>query len=244
MTNAIPWIEINYADPTSVDNALMGCVYWSAAVTHVCISVDPANVVKLPELRSRLPRALTLVPGIKTSPILIPAGLDNPDGWKHLAQAVHDAGALVVVLENESAIDAYLGGAKLDWDKLRAGLALLPQDVTVWWYPTLAGSGEQLQRRIRLCLAVQDALGQRVRFIDHATYWSPTSSESAGTQVCTGELDGLARLPVVPLLYCHNDATWPLAQLRAGVEKTAADVAIVYPGWRRWVDAARAFAGR
>jgi hypothetical protein len=151
------------------------------------------------------------------------------------------AGASQVVLEHESALAPYWRGqAQLDADRLRASVQQLPADVHIIWYPGMVGESERNQEIAAQILTAANTLG-RVRFLDHSLA-SPKSPTYRWSQRAKARLDQIASLPPIPLLYFgtmdSGRAYWPYDQAPAVVSRVQSAEVIVYPGARRWVEAA------
>lgn len=240
----IPWIEVYPPHGEDTLDALAALPVWARSCKRAIVSTDPAQVELYVELERLRPAGLSIIPGLKTSPILIPSGFDSPEGWAKIWDTARLACALtgnpLIVLEHESAIAAYLkGDATLDWRRLRQALRQAPADLEVWWYPSMAGAGETLARYLRLALAVQEALGERVRFLDHAALFGPRHVGTPATLACVGELEGAAARPVIPMIYTHA-AGWPVERIGEALDHVSGELAVVYPGRSNWMAAARA----
>jgi len=178
----LPWVEAS-DDPRRLDDLVDGLAAWRGVADGVIVSVDPGQIALLRRVQDRSP-GVRIIPGLKTSPILRRSGLDNPNGWARLAEAIRGAfaatGSRRILLEHESSIEDYLEGrVTVDFERLRAGLRQLPTDVELIWYPSVSGTEGRLERATRLCREVQ-AVCRNVRFVDHATLGSETARLQSG----------------------------------------------------------------
>ncbi len=237
----IPWLELGPGQE-ALDNAAHGLLVWRLVADAAIISVGPEDAPRLRRLHARI-ADIRIIPGLKTSPILIPAGFDSVAGWQKIAQAVRTlceaTGEKTIVFEHESAIKSYIDGRYvMNWGQLGAGLRLLPVDYAILWYPSAAMDGEILARYVRLAETVGEL--PNVRFIDHASFYAPKFVGAAGTLNAVRQLEAVARHPPVRLVYCCGPDFWPYERVPEALRQIHEDTAIVYPGATRWVEAARA----
>ncbi len=239
----VPWIEVNPRDRESVRGALEGLELWSRGTDTAIASVAPviSDGAFFDVVKRRLP-GLRIIPGIKTSGLLIPKGLDSVAAWREIGVVARDfcerTGSQSYLLENESAVHAYYSGQyNMNWERFREGLRELPREYTVIWYPTVGGKDEALDRAVKLCQAVQNEC--TVRFTDHASFFSPGVVGTPGTLNAVRPLEALAKSLPVPLIYCCGETFWPYDRVPEALGMVRSDTAIIYPGAKRWVQAAR-----
>jgi len=245
-TKIVLWIEVNTRSDSALDDAVDGLTAWSKLTDTMIVSVDAGRVGFYKSLKERLPD-LTIIPGIKTSPVLGHRGFDSVEKWKVLADDVSDAckmtGSEFFVFENEKALEAYYKGkCALDFEKLAEALGQLPRHVKYLWYPSAAGAGETLERYIKLDRVVEKALD--VRFLDHATLYSPRSHGQPATTRAVTPLEALAKEKTIPLIYCCGERWWPYERIPEALTLAAGKWgkhrwSVVYPGQGRWIDSAR-----
>ncbi len=244
LPKVIPWLELG-PGREAVDRAAHGLLVWRLITDTAIVSIGPEDIRTLGRFHERYPD-LHLVPGLKTSGILTDRGFDALDGWQRIARLVQTlmavTGENTVVLEHESALKAYLDGQyPMNWDRLRAGLRLLPRPCNVWWYPSAGMDGVILDRYIRLCEVVVAELPD-VRFIDHASFHAPRFTGQPGTLNAVRRLETAARRPPLRLIYCCGPEYWPFERVPEALRQVGEGEAIVYPGATRWVEAAQALA--
>lgn len=238
----VPWLELG-PDRRLIDQAVEGLLAWQKITDTAIVSVDPAGVRLYRQLRERVP-GMRIIPGLKTSPVLVPAGFDSPEGWRRIATAAAEArkltGSKVLLLENESAIQKYIDGKQpLDLKRLRTALNELPSDGTILWYPSAAMNGEILNRYLRMCRVAAEL--PNLIFVDHAMLYGPRAAKAPGTRRVVQALRELARKekPPVPLIYCCGGDTWPKERVLEAIRMSESDWMIIYPGQNRWVETAR-----
>ena len=188
---------------------------------------------------------MTIIPGLKTSPVFGRHDFDDAALWPLYAEQVDAAcratGQSRFYVENETSLEAYYAGEEeIDFDLLRQGLAELPADIEYYWYPSVAGGGETLARYVQLCAVVDEVLN--VRFIDHATLNTPESPSAFGVLYAVAQLEAAATQPTIPQIYC-TEGKWPLedipeALLYVGPKWGEDAWAIIYPGLTNWQSAA------
>ncbi len=241
----IPWMELA-SGREAFDQTAQGLLVWRLITDTAIVSIGPEEIRPLARLRERYPD-LHIIPGLKTSGILGQhGGFDALEGWTRIARLVQSlaevTGEQTVILEHESAIKAYIDGQyAMDWDRLRAGLRLLPRACQIWWYPSAGGAGETLERYIRLCEAVVAELPE-VRFIDHASLHAPQFAGQPGTVNVASRLAAAARRPPVRMIYCCGPKYWPYDRVPEALRQVQESEAVLYPGAARWVEAAQALA--
>lgn len=242
----VPWIEVRPRNPGSVEGAIEGLRNWQRVTDTAIVGVGPFQLQVLLEFRRLFPD-MKIIPGITTSEILTPAGFDSINGWARVARAVNEAcritASRVYVLENEGALAKYVAGEyAMHWERLAEGLRQLPAGKELWCYPSIAGQDEVLARYVRLCQAVQEVC--EVRFIDHSSIAEPQYVGKPATLRQMQSLDGVAREPLIPLVYLMRDRDrwWPLERMAEAVRLAKTDVVILYPGAKAWVAASQAAA--
>ena len=236
-----PWIEVAGTVPGSLESAVDGLVLWRQITDTAIISVGPNDTASLAAVQKRV-SGMKFIPGVKTSPSLKPRGFDSIEGWRQIAQAVRTVaeitGSRTVLLENETSLEPFIKGEyPMNWEQLQAGLRQLPREYTILWYPSVAGGGEVLERYVRLCQAVQAVCD--VQFVDHATLYAPATHTDAGTINAIKRLKEVAHKPPIELVYCYGEHWWPLEQVPEALRLVHGDAAIIYPGAKRWVEAAK-----
>ena len=245
-TRVVPWLELGLCDYCEVERTVEGLRAWRAVTDTVILSVDAARALVLREIRQRVPE-LHYIPGLKTSPILVPTGFDSVDGWRQVAISVQElreiTGSRFVLFEHESAIRRYVAGEQpIDMDKLVIALRELPQEMTYLWYPSAAMSGDVLDRYLALARAAESL--PSVAFIDHASFLAPRFTGTPGTVACVQALQAVASKRLVPKIHCAGQDYYLYAQVPGVLTQADAEWVIVYPGSVRWTDLARDLATR
>lgn len=237
----LPWVEAS-DDPRRLDDLVDGLAAWRGVADAAIVSVDPGQLALLRRIQDRS-AGVRIIPGLKTSPILRRSGLDNPNGWARLAEAIRAAcaatGSRAILLEHESSIEDYLEGrASVDFERLRTGLRQLPADVELIWYPSVSGTEGRLERATRLCREVQ-AVCRNVRFVDHATLGAETARLQSGLPRLQAALKSAATAPPIEMVYCMNERYWRDERVPEAIRIATSDTVIIYPGAQRWKEASR-----
>lgn len=248
----IPWIEVNIFDARRMDNAVAGLKIWARITDTVIVSTEPRGGALYGRLHSQVPK-LHIIPGLKTSPILSRAGFDSPKGWARISKLVRamceTCETKRIVLENESAIRSYIQGeSSIDFPRLREGLRLLPKDIEIIWYPAAAGTGEKLDRYVKLLKAVEGSC--KVRFVELCYSGGPRFFQSRGAARLKARVDGVKSRSTLPLVYLDDKGKYwtsrEVADALPHFERLWGPEAqvIVYPGEKNWVGAAQSLVGQ
>lgn len=248
----IPWVEDNYAQYD--DRVVEGLRIWRKVADTAIVSTMPGRAALYPKLRERVP-GMRIIPGLKTMDLL--PRFDSVKGWRRVAEEVSAilaaGGERVVLLENEVAIKAFVDGAQpLNLDRLRQGLALLPGDVAYLWYPSIYGHEQDKRSRCaEVCRVVAETL-LNVRLLDQRYQGRRAVSDRARI-AADAILKSISRRPTLPMLYFygseHSYTFWRDEQVHEAlgyVRKDWGDEAdvVLYPGLKRWVEAARSLSQR
>jgi hypothetical protein len=240
----IPWIEVNSFDGAGIETCIEGLRLWKSVTDTVIVSTMPDHAVLFRRLKERVPD-LHIIAGLKTYPLL--NRFDSKEGWQAVARNVaaflEATGESRILLENETALKVYTKGDEvLDLAGVRSGLALLPRDVRVIWYPAVHGQDERTQRRLEaLCRVVAEQCD--VQFVDLSLdgprrlndEWAPRARRT---------LKSLSRHSTIPILYCYgDDRWWRDEQIPQALRRIEDDAAILYPGAKRWLEAAHSLTG-
>lgn len=244
----VPWLELNVDEATTVEYAIKGLINWTAVTDTAIVSSEPRLTGQYLLLKQRVP-GMRIIPGLKTSPVLGTSDFASVAGWNRIGQVVRDMLAVTeddtIIFEHETAMKSYLDGAyEIDMDQMREALRQLPQDVHYLWYPSVASSGDMLYRYLRICSVAEEIL-PNVQFVDHASVSWPNMFGGSGATNLATALGAIARQPTVPLIYSMNrspywmDADIPTAMGHVRTGWGEDSWAILYPGYKHWVDAAR-----
>ncbi len=237
----IPWIEVNAGTTRAIDSAAAGLRRWMDVTDTAIVSTVRGGARIYPMLRDRVP-GMRIIPGLKTNDLL--KRFDSKKGWTAVVreiQAIRAAGGEdTVLLENESAIRAYLDGAyEIDAGLLKESLELIPKDLRIIWYPGVVGESEATQDRAELlCRAAQATLD--VRFTD-LSFSSPAAVRYRWSRLGRQRLERLAKAPLIPLLYFYGPGSkwWQDEQFHEALDHCGDNWVIIYPGAKRWRQAAR-----
>jgi len=253
----IPWVELNKATPANVDSVVAGLVQWRVVTDRAFVSVVPGNASVYHELKKRVPD-MRILPGLKTNDLL--SQFDDVDGWgrigKEMTAILSGSGEDHIVLENESAIRAYLEGKQpIHLPELRKGLQSLPPNVHVIWYPSIVGESEEMQARAAaVCRIAVEVLS--VRFVDLSAS-GPKTLQSKWARLAKQQLSLISDRPVVPMLYFYGPGSrwWQDDQIGGALAAATTDFRdsvkqdalaehwiILYPGAKRWHEAAASIA--
>ena len=223
--------------------AVQGIEIWQQLTDTVIVTVPANEVAVYRRLRLVFPK-LHIIPSLWPVPILTCEHYDTPKVWETLADAARvacaETGSDMYLIDNEASLQCYQQG-KVDfhWPSLVDGLRKLPRDKLLLWYPWPAGTDE---RTAELCRIVQ--ANCNVRFLDPGLS-TPDSREQGGMKVLMEQLRGIGRLPTIPMIYNYTgEQYWPDERVPEALRQVDADMAIVYPGMRRWVESARALCAR
>lgn len=240
----IPWVELNTSNPSTVDTVVEGLLAWQKITDTAIVSTVPGKESLYRVLRRRVPE-MRIIPGIKTTSLL--SRFDSVRGWEKISRSVRDALKYAseneIVLENETAfLRVRRGEETVNLRRLRQGLKTLPAGIKVIWYPGIAGVNEAMLKRYEdVCKVVADVLD--VRFVDfsfdghkaRANPWRKKAQEL---------LNALSEHATIPILYCYGiDRWWRDEQLLDVLRSVTKDEVILYPGIKRWSQAARSISG-
>ena len=238
----IPWVEsTNSRKSIKVDDLVDGLVVWSKITDTAIVSTSPGGESLYPVLLARVP-GITIIPGVKTHELL--PRFDSVTGWKAVARQVtavlKAAGGKRVLLENETACKKYFNGEQeIDLDRLREGLRQLPAGIEVIWYPSITGAGErQRQRCERVCRIAAEVLD--VLFVNLSMN-SPKALRHKASHRGKQRLDKIAKKPTIPMMYCYGPGSrwWMDEDIPGALKHVMGGRVILYPGGKRWPQAAR-----
>lgn len=240
----IPWIELNYLEPRFIEPVIAGCRSWATVSDTVCITGNGPYVRETYELLTRRLPGLKIIPGVKTSggDQSLLKRFDDVAGWRHVAAAVRTACALTgsrrCVLENETAIGAYLDGrVPLDPNALAEGLRQLPPEIEYIWCPGHVGGYDRLQRAATLVRIAQANLAHLTLVALRYQQANWTDGRAHPVRKKQLDLDAATGLPVIPIGFFEgrpND--WSAVQVLEFARLAAADAreVFVYPGGKQW----------
>jgi hypothetical protein len=242
----LPWVEDNYAGYD--ERVIEGLKIWSRVTDTAIVSTMPGRAELYRKLRQRVP-GMHIIPGIKTR-TLLPV-FDSVEGWRRVAEEVaavsSAAGERVVLLENETAIRPYRRGEqKISLDRLRDALAQLPKGIGIIWYPSIHSPRNPVHDRYEnVCRVVAEVCD--VRFTDRSTQ-SPAALHEPWRREVRRTLERLSSKPTLPLLYAYAQRSSTVYWLDQQIPEALAYVRrewgedaelIIYPGMKRWGEAAR-----
>jgi hypothetical protein len=242
----VPWIELNsVGDDEALESAVTGLKVWQRVTDTAIVSTIPGKAEIYSRLRERLPE-LNIIPGIKTSERLGTDDFDNVDAWKLIASDVSEvaeaAGQDRVILESESALLGYFDGEwSIDFDQLAIGLAYLPPDIEILWYPSIVSKGQEREdRSAAVCELVEEVCS--VQFVDLG--WdAPDSPDSPLRKAARERLDRIADNVTLPITYfgtLSGYEYWRYDQIFEVMDYLSHPEMIIYPGDAYWIDAADA----
>lgn len=220
--NVLPWVEASVYAPGSYENWLEGAKRWEM------LGMQGILLVTSPFERTLFKRAqydvrhLTVVPGLKTNPVL--SGKPPLAGWLEFGQAARDiarrTGSNVIVLDNETLFGpAYSGSTSFNWLDHQTGLtrmAGLVPDLEFWVYPGVRGLGSERETSIRLVRLFTDA-PLNCRVLDTVSFWGPGADRDPETAVSRNKLEAVCPRPPIPMIYCFS--------------RTSAGGAVSWPAW-------------
>jgi len=260
-----PWGECNWPDaltnttdpnsPTFFEHTVEGLKVWNSVTDTAIVTTMPGKADLYPRLRQAVP-GMRIIPSLKTLELLAD-GFESGDGWARVADEVAaiiqlTPNAEQVLLENEEAVRPFIKGDQMsDIARLGAGLLQLPDDMVYLWYPSIWGNEAEQGRCAEVCRVVEDVL-PNVRFIDQRFQGQPAVTDPSRA-AADRRLMKIAKSPTLRMAYFygpdHPHMFWrddqihqALLQLRSG--RTGPAEAVIYPGWRRWVEAAIALTER
>ncbi len=248
----IPWVEVNFP-PRYVEDAVEGLRIWRKVTDTAIVSTMPGRADLYRELRKRVPD-MHIIPGLKTMDLL--KRFDSVGGWrivaKELAAIRAASGERVILLDNEIAMKPYIDGVQpVNLDRLRTGLSKLPRDIDYLWYPSIFGKDDKQRRNAEVCRVVEEVL-KDVRFLDQR-YQGIRAVTDRARIAADKRLKAIARKPTLPMLYFYGSdgryVWWKDEQVHEALEHIrrewgdSADV-VIYPGVKRWVEAASSISRR
>jgi hypothetical protein len=241
----VPWLEMGFCEQDEIDRAVAGLQIWRRVTNTACITSGVNQAFVYPILHEAMP-GMRIIPGIKTSYRTIGRGLDSVEAWQLIAQDIATVAAISgeseIVLENESAYQDYLhGNYTMNWDQFRQGLAYLPQDVVVIWYPAVAVSTDsaKVARTVTLCQAVQDVIAPRLVSSSYGDPDWPVFPPSTYARQVEDEMSTRPLFPVIHLGW-QGWQYWPYDETPIVIEQmNGRPDAFFYPGQAQWLDAAQ-----
>jgi hypothetical protein len=240
---AIPWVECNTEQKSVVDRIVAGLLIWQEVADTAIVSTSPGHAALYATLRQRVP-GMRIIPGLKTRKHL-ESQFDSASGWKLVLKEVRQimdiSGDTSMVLENETAMKAYINGKQtVDLTALRKCLKFLPRDLEYLWYPSIFGNPDQQIKNKVVCQVVEWALSD-VRFLDQR-YQSEQAVKSASRIAADKQLQAIVSKPTLLMAYfygpAHHRRWWDDEQLPAVLELAGREL-VVYPGQKRWPEASR-----
>lgn len=246
----IPWVEENHDDPESLEQVVIGLRVWHNVTDRAIVTTAP-GVRIYDELCARVP-GMQIIPGLKTNELL-PHRFDYVEGWAsiaaELAVMAEATGSKIVVLENESAVEKYrLGHQNVNWAQFRKCLAQLPRDLTIWLYPPMGGENDDEQDRMgSLSGEVADQC-INVALLDYQSCGGPRGLTYSWSIKGRKKLDEIVRrvpgASILRMLYFYGPGSkyWMDGQILEALGAVGDDEVIIYPGAKRWVEAAKEFA--
>jgi len=259
----IPWVECNWpdapvdkGDPSSkpiLDHVIEGLLIWQRVTDTAIVSIMPGQTRLYHTLHSRVP-GMRIIPGLKTMTLL--DRLDSESGWQAIANEVlaiaAATGERVVLLENEKAVYPFIRDKRaLDTNRLRKALDRLPKDMDYLWYPSIFGKEAEQKRGAEVCRAVEDALVS-VRFLDQRFQGKRAVTDPARI-AADRLLRAIAGRPTLRMVYFygpeHPIVWWRDDQIDEALGECSrapggSTEVVVYPGLKRWVDAAKSLLDR
>lgn len=240
----VPWVESTQSRKSiKIDELVGGLRTWSKITDTAIVSTSPGGESLYAVLLERV-AGITIIPGVKTKDLL--PRFDSVEGWRavarHVALVSKLAGDKRVALENETAFKPYINGEyEIDLGRFRRALGQLPADVEIIWYPSMVGGTTQTQRRAEVvCEVVADVLQERVTFTDLSIN-GPKAVQNGWAKKGRRTLDRIADKPLIPILYCYGPGSrwWMDEELPGALKHVQGGRVILYPGGKRWPQAAR-----
>lgn len=236
----VPWIEVNNSKQRTIDHAVEGLLIWQKITDTAIVSTVPGHEKIYREFKKHVP-GMRIIPGMKTYTLL--DQFDSIEGWREIARhvetALKESGEKEIVMENETAIRLYRRGeSHIDLDRFRQGIELLPKNVSYIWYPSIQGHKEVVQKRYEnVCKIVASILD--VRFTNRSLY-GPGAANERPLKKAQDRIRLISKRDSIPLIYCIAvHPWWTDQQIPHALSLVQGDWAILYPGTKRWVDAAR-----
>lgn len=245
----VPWLELNENRAASAREAVDGLREWSKITNTATITTVPGLALLYDLLREEVP-GMRIIPGLKTNDAL--TNFDTVAGWERIAAELRDmaerTGSKVVVLENESAVEAYrLGQEDVRSDHFRLGLQQLPANLTIWWYPAMTGATVGEQERMEWICRLLASVSPNVIFLDHQSCGGPRGLTYSWSIKGREKLDDIVRAvpgtSIIPMLYFYGPGSryWQDDQVEEALVAAASDRVIIYPGAVRFKKVAEEF---
>lgn len=254
--NIIPWVECNSSSKKALAHVLRGMAAWYPVTKTVIVSTVPGKEHIYRELSKgvvphiAVPKHTVVIPGVKTHPVL--DRFDSLKGWRKVANSVdailkHCPDAKRVLLENETAMKPYIDGKqKIDLKRLRRGVSCLPSGIEYYVWPTYAGHSYDVQNRY---FAVIEAIASNREwcFIGRRLA-SPAAPDDVWMRYAALRLEVLTGYSwtfnsSVPIIWCGGDKrhskAWHYKQVPSVLDMVEGGEAVLYPGSKNWVEAAK-----
>jgi hypothetical protein len=245
----LPWVECNKL--AHVPQVVAGLKVWQWLTKVAIVSTVPGQSGFYRSIRRQVP-GISIIPGIKTHSLL-EDDFASRSGWKairdEVVQCLVRTKSRIVIFDHESAMrPVWTGDQLVAYDCLRDAIQLanFPRNVTYLWYPSIGAwrnsrEDPQQDAAAGICKTVQDAFPGEVIFVDHATLSGPTALEWPANIRVAAMLDEFSLHEPIPVLYCYGPGSrwWEDEDLPFALSKVEGNSAILYPGLRRWSEAAR-----
>lgn len=248
----VPWIEVNEDKPELLASAIEGLKIWRSQTDTAIVSTTPGRARIYTELKRALP-GMKIIPGVKTAGPLRP--FDSLTGWSEVGREVRKmcaaAGENRCVLEHETALcneekgrpNYWDGDDVIDWSRFKECLKQLPPEVEIWWYPSFVTGRKKAARHgfsEKMCATVQEIC--KVRFVEYELSKPPNRNNWWDPEL-TAIMNRVAKEPPIPIIYAWlvdgRWAYWRDDEIPEALALVKGDIAIIYPGATRWVEAAR-----
>lgn len=244
----LPWVECNHLN--QVPSTIVGLKILQFLTDSAIVSTVPTGSGFYRTIRRQVP-GMKIIPGIKTNDLLAD-DFASRSGWRAIRDEVVKClvatKSRIVIFDNESAMrPVWTGDQEYNLKRLREAIVLanFPSNVAYLWYPSIgawrnSSADPQQQIAAEICKTVQDAFPGEVVFIDSATLSGPTALTWGANMRVAGMLDEFSLRQPIPVLYCYGPESrwWTDEDIPNALDRVQGDTAILYPGARRWTEAA------
>ncbi len=149
----VVWMDAN--GPDRLPEVLPQVAAWLPVVDAVVLTAGHAQLPAVCAQAAAQLHGVQIIPGVITADAL-GRDIGNAAGWAQIGPRVREAcmavGSTECILDDEYVLSGYWSGQEFDEAGLRAGLRLLPQQITFYIWPgVVASSPERSERLARIC---------------------------------------------------------------------------------------------
>lgn len=247
----VTWVEINSMDAkmesgeTYRQCGINSLLMWSTVVDEAIVTTNPHLDILEPVLSECVAELapMQVRGGVQIAPV-VGYDIGNIAGWKRVAVAVEETcritGQRKFVIDVESTISRLLAGdRKPDWDRVRAGLELLPKDVAYTWFPAPWVPSHPGQADYEKFLSFAAKVLPNLTIVTFEVA-GPAGVEYPEVLAKLARVRKLYDCPTTPIAYCGPPLRWgwQVDQVIDARDHCNTPEVLVYPCAANWVKSA------